>query len=102
MRTTIGQIEARVALLEQPRKPISERANVVRNILGPNLQEREKLHKSIFDRSQDPLLKSLGRPPLGKVPAERQPIGKLALGLLITAFATPSNRSRIERAAATP
>ena len=37
MRTTIGEIEARIALFEQPREPSSERANVVRNILGPNL-----------------------------------------------------------------
>ena len=37
MRTAVGEIEARIALLEQPREPVSERANVVRNILGPNL-----------------------------------------------------------------
>jgi hypothetical protein len=37
MRTTIGEIEVRVALLEQPREPVSECADVVRNLLGPNL-----------------------------------------------------------------
>ena len=37
MRTAVGEIEVRIALLEQPREPVSERANVIRNILGPNL-----------------------------------------------------------------
>jgi hypothetical protein len=39
MRTTVGEIEARVALLEQPREPLSESPNVVRYLLRPNLQE---------------------------------------------------------------
>ena len=47
-----------------------------------------------MDRSQDPLLKGLRRPAFREVPAERQPVGELALGLLITAFATPSLRPR--------
>jgi hypothetical protein len=37
VRAAFGEIVVCVALLEQLREPISERANVVRNIPGPNL-----------------------------------------------------------------
>ena len=33
MRTTIGEIVVRIAFLEQQREPLSERPNVVGNIL---------------------------------------------------------------------
>jgi len=33
----MGEIEARIALLEQPRETLSERPNVVRNLLGADL-----------------------------------------------------------------
>ena len=37
MRTTVGEIEVCIALLEQPRKPPRKRANFLRNLLGPQL-----------------------------------------------------------------
>jgi len=36
MRTTVGEVVVCVALLKQPRKPLSKRANVLRNLLGTN------------------------------------------------------------------
>jgi hypothetical protein len=33
----VGEIEARIALLEQPREPVPKRTNVVREILRANL-----------------------------------------------------------------
>ena len=39
IRTTRAEIVVRVALLKQPRKPLSKRANVVRNILRASFKE---------------------------------------------------------------
>jgi hypothetical protein len=37
MRTLVGDIVGSVPLLKQPRKPLSERANIVRNLPGAKL-----------------------------------------------------------------
>jgi hypothetical protein len=36
MRPTVGEVVVCIALLEQPREPVSELADVARDILGAN------------------------------------------------------------------
>ena len=101
MRTPVGEVAVGIALIEQPRESVSQHANIVRNMLRPLIYELEELHKCIIDRSQDAPFQRLSRPPLHQVPTHRQPIGELALGLLVAAFAAPANGPNIERTAAT-
>jgi len=96
MRTTRAEIVVRVALLKQPRKPLSKRANVVRNILRASFKELQKFYEPIFDRSRDALLKRLRRPALRNVPTHRHPIGELALGFLIASLAAPTDGPNVE------
>ncbi|MGB5348570.1 MAG: hypothetical protein WBN10_03145 [Polyangiales bacterium] len=51
MRTTIGEIEVPVALLEQAREAVCERSNVCRHFLRSLTYKVEKLPERVFDRS---------------------------------------------------
>ena len=93
MGASVGEVVVCVA--------VPERAKVLRNLRGANLEEFQKFHEPIFDRSQDAPLKGLGRPAFRHVPTHRQPVGELALRFLVASFAAPSDGPNIERTAAT-
>jgi hypothetical protein len=97
----VGEVVVRVALVEEPRKPISEGAYVPGKICRMNLQGPQELDQPIFDQPQDARFEGLSRPAFRHVPTHRQPVGELALGFLIAAFTAPTNRTNIERAAST-